>query len=119
MNKILIVLGIGLIAGAVSYVIWEQMQKEKQATQGSTHNNENTDKTPENIVITDISDAEADASATRNSVASEINDRHNEAAQIMKDAVDIICKRSEISEDETKELEQISDQLDNLLEDEK
>ena len=33
----------------------------------------------------------------------------------MKDAVDIIYKRSEVAEDENKELEQISNELDDLL----
>ena len=41
--------------------------------------------------------------------------RHEEASSIMKEAVDIICSRSEISEDENRDLDQISDELDELL----
>ena len=47
-----------------------------------------------------------------------IAQRHQEAASVMKDAVDIINKRSEVSEDENHELEQISDELDELLREE-
>ena len=36
----------------------------------------------------------------------------------MKDAVEIIYKRSELSEDENRDLEQISDELDELLREE-
>ena len=41
-----------------------------------------------------------------------MTERHEEAAQIMKDTVDIICKNSEVSENEGNELEQISSELD-------
>ena len=44
--------------------------------------------------------------------------RHEEASKIMKDAVEIIYKRSELSEDENRDLEQISDELDELLREE-
>lgn len=47
-----------------------------------------------------------------------MTDRHEEAAQIMKEAVDIICRNSEVSEDAGKELEQISAELDELLSEE-
>ena len=38
--------------------------------------------------------------------------------KIMEDAVEIICKRSKVTENENRDLEQISDELDELLSEE-
>ena len=44
--------------------------------------------------------------------------RHEEASNIMKEAVNTICSRLEISEDDNRDLDQISDELDELLREE-
>lgn len=112
MKKTLAILGAGIIVGAVAYAVWYKINKANQTVESDCEDKKGTTSTPNvmnNVAIAD------DVDAVKSAVAQNMAARHEEAAQIMKDAVDIICKRSEVSDDETKELDQISNELDNLI----
>jgi hypothetical protein len=117
MKKVLGIIGIGLIAGVAVYVLLNKKEKTK--------NNINT--RPEdfssnnNMSIINQNDTHAENAGFEDVKASAVGTmytRHEEASNIMKEAVDIICSRSEISEDENRDLDQISDELDELLREE-
>lgn len=121
MKKILEIIGIGLIAGAAVYVLLNKTEKTK--------NNINTrpEETPEDfssdntVSIINRNDTHGENAGFEDVKASAVGTmytRHEEASNIMKEAVDIICSRSEISEDENRDLDQISDELDELLREE-
>ncbi len=116
MKKNLAIFGAGIVVGAVAYAVWYKLRKKENIASGDFEykdDNHTTDPTvPETVSKTSVED---DVDAMKNEVTHNMVARHEDAAQIMKDTVDIICKRSEVSEDENKELEQISSELDDLL----
>lgn len=116
MKKTLAILGAGIVVGAVAYAIWHKLNKEDKTIasdfESKNDNIQSEETVPRVINKTTVED---DFTAVKNTVVSSITARHEEAAQIMKDAVDIIYKRSEVAKDENKELEQISNELDDLL----
>lgn len=115
MKKILIIIGMSVIAGAVAYALLHE-KDEKNNTVGDKRKKESQQvDLATDSAVSDKSADVSDIDSMREAVASSVAERHEEAAQIMKDAVDIICKRSEVNDDETKELEQISSELDDLL----
>ena len=119
MKKTLAILGAGIVVGAIAYAVWHKMNKACQTAENDFQNKkDNTDSEAFTPVVVNNVATEEDIDAIKSTVAQNMAARHEEAAQIMKDAVDIICKRSEVSGDETKELEQISDELDELLSEE-
>lgn len=111
MKRTFAILGVGFVAGAVAFAIWHKKQRVDTST---TSNSENENAGSEIINKSSVNDADL----AKHSAASIMTDRHEEAAQIMKEAVDIICRNSEVSEDAGKELEQISAELDELLSEE-
>lgn len=112
MKKMYSVIGISLGVFLVSYVIWN---KSKNKTNGSFDKDEKYKK--ENIAenIIDNSEVEREMVITKATSVDSIISRHQEAAKVMKDAVDIICKRNEVDADEDEKLEQVSKELDELL----
>lgn len=116
MKKTLAILGIGVAVSAVAYAIWHKVNKEDKTVAGGFESKNDNFCSEESIpVVVDKRTVEDDVDAVKSAVVSNMATRHDEAAQIMKDAVDIICKRSEVAEDDNKELEQISSELDDLL----
>lgn len=109
MKKTFAILGVGFVAGAVAFAIWH---KKKMVDTSTTANAEKENAGSE---IVNKSASVNDADLAKSAAASVMTERHEEAAQIMKDTVDIICKNSEVSENEGNELEQISSELDELL----
>jgi len=78
------------------------------------------DITPENSISV-IDNTIYKNSGLNNMKSSSLNAmfaKHEDASKVMKDAVEIICKRSEVSEDENHKSEQISNELDKLLREE-
>ena len=122
MKKIFGIIGIGLVAGAIAYVIWDKTKNVKKAESSVAPDKEEySDAVTEKKVVNvakEKAEAEEEFVVEKCVVADEITARHEEAAKIMKEAGDIICQRSEITEDENTELEQISDELDELLNEE-
>lgn len=116
MRKTLAILGIGVAVGAVAYIVWNKIRKEDNVVEGGFEDKSDNYYFEDSVsVVVDKTTVEDDVDAVKSAVVSDMAARHEEAAQIMKDAVDIIYKRSEVSENENKELEQVSDELDDLL----
>lgn len=122
MKKMFGIIGIGLVAGVVAYVIWDKTKNvKKEDSSVAPDKEEYSDAVTEKKVVTvaqEKAEVEEEFVVEKSVVADEITARHEETAKIMKEAVDIICQRSEIAEDENTELEQISDELDELLNEE-
>ena len=118
MKKILAILGAGVVAGVVVFVVCNKLRKKYDSAE-ITFKGETADVAPTEAVPTVIhptcAHTVADTDDAKNNTIHNVTARHEEAAEIMKDAVDIICKRSEVHEDEGKDLEQISNDLDDLL----
>lgn len=113
MKKMYGFIGISLGVFLVSYVIWK---KSKNEAKDHFDEDENFKKENDRDSIIDNSEVEREMVITKATSVDSIVLRHQEAAKVMKDAVDIICKRNEIDEDENKKMEQVSKELDELLE---
>ena len=122
MKKMFGIIGIGLVAGVVAYIIWDKTKNVKKSESSVVSDKEEySDAVSEKNVVTVAqgkAEAEEELIMKKSVVADEITARHEEAAKIMKETVDIICPKSEITENENTELEQISDELDELLNEE-
>lgn len=118
MKKTLGIIGIGLIAGAVVYVLLNKTKKPKDDVTAA-HKKDSDDISSGNSVSiinsNNVYGGSDEFDNVKSSTISTMSTRHEEASKIMKNAVEIICKRSEISENENRDLEQISDELDELL----
>ncbi len=121
MKKALGIIGVGLIAGVVIYVLWNKTHKTK-ADAVATPEKEPADNSSDNSISiinhNNLYEENDEFSKAKSSSINAMSARHEEASKIMKDAVEIIYKRSELSEDENRDLEQISDELDELLREE-
>lgn len=115
MKKTLLILGVGVVIGAVTYAVLQGMKKQKATTVDNSDNkqadNQATDPVPTPTQGVSIDDMET----ARKSAEDSITERHEEAAQIIKDAVEVILKRIEAPETELEELDQIASGLDDLL----
>lgn len=119
MKKTFIILSAGVIAGVVAYAVWKCINSRQSVdVQDHEHNNERNNAPVSATVAVDKSVFEVDVECAEHSAETIISERHEEATQIMKDAVDIICKRCEVPKDESQELNQISDELDALFREE-
>lgn len=115
MKKTLLILGIGAVVGAVTYAVWQSMKKQKTTVVVKTEK-ENEDIPAAVPVSTPAQDVPVDDVDFARKVAEDsITERHEEAAQIIKDAVEVICKQSASSDGELEELDQIASGLDDLL----
>lgn len=117
MKKILGIIGIALIAGAAVYVLFNKNEKTKKDI-NTRHEDFSSDNTVSIINQYDTHTENTEFEDVKGSAVETMYTRHEEASNIMKEAVDIICSRSEISEDENRDLDQISDELDKLLREE-
>lgn len=118
MKKMLGIIGIGLITGAAIYLLINKKEKTKNNinTQPEDFSSDNT------VSMVNKSDTHVENGAFEDVKASTVGtmyNRHKEASNIMKEAVDMIDSRLEISSDENRDLDQISDELDELLREEK
>ncbi|MBO7217807.1 MAG: hypothetical protein J6V50_03820 [Clostridia bacterium] len=112
MKKTLFILGAGVVAGAVAYAVWREKQKDENK------NFERKKECAKPMMYNPPSKkngVEEEFLQTKNLAAINIAERHEQAAQIMQDTIDIICNKKDNSMDEIKELEQISNGLDDLL----
>ena len=119
MKKAAIIFGVGVVVGIAAIAIFSSVNKEKEEASTTEEN-----KTPNNgpkptapTTSTPVSEAESFESE-KSSVVSSVTERHEEAAQIIRDAVTIICKNSEETDDNDEKLEQISSELGDLLNEE-
>lgn len=119
MKKVLGIIGMGLFAGAIVYVLFNKKDKTKNNVETEHPESASNDTNAPPIVIPN--DMHVDGSVLDDikvSAAKSMNVRHEEAAKIMKDAVDIICSKTEVSDNEIHELNDISNELDELLSEE-
>lgn len=114
MKKVLGIIGIGFIASAAFSFLFNKKEKRKNNINTSIKEFSSVNTVPtinkNDIHVENAGLEDVKASAVRNMYT-----RHEEASKIMKESVDIICSRTEISEDKNSDLEQISDELDELL----
>lgn len=112
MKKILGLLTVGVVAGAIVYVyINDNKVKKTKDISSDTTKIEPVDTKIESNDLT----ANQNLDRVKSSTTEIISDRHKEAAEAMKDAVETIYKRSEVSSEEKRDLDKISDELDVLL----
>lgn len=118
MKKTLLILGIGAVVGAVTYAVWQSTKKQKPAVAVSMEKR-NEDFPAVDPVSAPIQDVPVDnVDFARKAAEDSITERHEEAAQIIKDAVEVICKQSASTDGELEELDQIASGLDDLLKEE-
>lgn len=118
MKKTLGIIGIGLITGAVVYVLLNKTKKPKDDATAAPKKDSADISSGNSVSIinpNNVYGGSDEFGNVKSSTISTMFTRHEEASKIMKDAVGIICKRSEISENGNRDLEQISDELDELL----
>ena len=115
MKKTLLILGFSVAVGAVTYTLLQRFQKYQTAIAVSA------DKGNEYIPISDT-ETTPDQELTSNDIEiirkvakASVIERHEEAAQIIKDAVEVICKQSYSQNNELEKLNQITNGLDDLL----
>lgn len=121
MKKVLGIIGIGLIAGAAVYVLLNKTEKTKNninTRPEKTSEDFLSDNTVSIINRNDTHDENNGFEDVKASAVGTMYTRHKEASNIIKESVDIICSRSEISADENRDLDQLSDELDKLLSEE-
>ena len=117
MKKTYAILGLGLAAGIAAYTICHAIrQKDASNANSADELNDNNNLTVETPVVdSNITTAENHTSFVKHTVASDIVARHEEATQIINDALDAIYGRTVESEKNPDELDQIAKELDNLL----
>lgn len=114
MKKTLLILTIGAVVGAVTYAVWQSVKKQKSMVVVSTEK-KNEDVPAVARVSAPIHVPVNDVEFARKAAEESITERHEEAAQIIKDAVEVICRQSASTDNELKELDQIASGLDDLL----
>lgn len=118
MKKLLGIIGIGLVAG-LSFSFFLN-KKEKKKNNINTHLDDfSQDNTLSVVKQNDNHVDNTEFEYVKASSIGNVYSRHEEASKIMKEAVDIICSRTEIFEDENSDLNKISDELDELLREDK
>lgn len=116
MKKIIGIMGVSLFIGAVAYLLWSKTQMIQSSIIADTQNNPTDDPVKNNPPVSQNTYTETDELAdTKVSVVDTISTRHEEAEQVMKAAIEVICKNSEVTDDINHELEQMSIELENLL----
>lgn len=121
MTKLLGIIGVGLVAGSAIYVLLNKKEKTKKNINTSlkkTTEDFSSDNTMpiNNRNHTNCENAELED--VKASAVGNIYTRHEEATNIIKENVNIILSRTKISEDDNHDLDQISDELDELLREE-
>lgn len=115
MKKTLAILGAGVVVGAVAYAIWNKIQKERDFAANDSVNKDDNGHEEDTFASVHKNIVEEEAIVEKSIKMHDMSVRHEEATQIMKDAVEIICNRSKVEENENEELDQISSGLDDLL----
>lgn len=121
MKKVLGIIGAGLLAGAVAYII---LNKTNESTVGTVTKSEkksenaSPDSYNATIIKEDIHNDDTEYSDIKENFVDTVSERHKQASKIIRDTVETIYTRSEVYEDDSRELKRISDELDELLKEE-
>lgn len=121
MKKVLGIIGAGLLAGAIAYII---LNKTNESTVGTVTKSEkksenaSPDSYNATIIKEDIHNDDTEYSDIKENFVDTVSERHKQASKIIRDTVETIYTRSEVYEDDSRELKRISDELDELLKEE-
>ena len=118
MKKVLGIIGAGLLAGAVAYIILNKTNESTAATATKSEKdsqNASPDSYNASIIKEDIHNDDTEYSDIKENFVDTVSERHKQASKIIRDTVETIYTRSEVYEDDNHELERISDELDELL----
>ena len=120
MKKVLGIIGAGLLAGAVAYIILNKTNESTAAKPTKFEKDfENTSHDSHNAMIKeDIHNEDTEYSDIKESFVNIVSERHKQASKIIKDTVENIYTSSKVYEDDSRELKRISDELDELLKEE-
>lgn len=121
MKKGLGLIGAGVLVGVTVYIFLSKIKKKNDHLSIDCEEN-SEDALAESAVSVisrnDDQDKYIQSEEIKSSVINTISARHEEASKIMKDAVDNIWQKSKVPADENRDLEEISEQLDELLREE-
>lgn len=118
MKKVLGIIGVGLLAGAVAYIILNKINESTVATATKSEKdseNASPDSYNATIIKDDIHNDDTEYNDIKENFVDTVSERHKQASKIIKDAVENIYTSSEVYEDDSRELKRISDELDELL----
>lgn len=121
MKKILGIIGIGLITGVTVYALLSKTKKTKVNINIRHEKNPGDVSSANTVSIINRNDIHSEHDGledVKDSAVGTMSARHKEASNIIKDAVDIISSKTEIPADENRDLDQLSDELDKLLNEE-
>lgn len=119
MKKTLTIIGISALAGAAAGIVWYKLNKRTPTiTHTFKYVKEDTHSSEPITTNDNTSNVEDNISSAKNAAASTILTRHQDAAQIIQDAVEMIYSTNDTHQDTQKELNQISGELDELLNEE-
>ncbi|MGB4658960.1 MAG: hypothetical protein WBI07_07265 [Mobilitalea sp.] len=121
MKKVLGIIGVGLLAGIAIYMLLNKRKKIKNniyTCSEKTPEDSSSDNIVSIINQNDTYDANIPFKNVKASALGNMSARHEEASNIIKKTIDIICSRTEIPADENSDLDQLSDELDELLSEE-
>lgn len=121
MTKVLRIIGVGLVVGSAICMLLNK--KEKTKKNGNTCLEETAEDFSSDNTVSIINPSythceNAEFEDIKASAVGNIYSRHEEATNIIKENVDTILSRTKIAEDENSDLDQISDELDELLREE-
>lgn len=108
MKKALSVIALIVTAGIIVYVLWRKKSSEQ------------TSDANEDVIIETNENDETDTAleTVKKNVATDIMNRHEEAANLMQDALNTIHENCDTSTADDEKLEKISSELDELLSEE-
>ena len=118
MKKMVGLIGMGLIVGAALSFLFNK--KEKTKNNINTRSEDfSSDTTVSTINQNDTYVENSEFEDVKASAMTNMYKRHKEASKIMKESIDMICSKTEVSEDKNRDLDQISNELDELLREDK
>lgn len=119
MKKVLYVIGVGLVVGAVAAIFYFWNNKKKKAFKEVCENKNFNDNVEEenDEPSTDIIIAQDESvyEEAKSSAIGRIHSRHKGVAIIMSDSVDAIRENIKVSESTSDEIDDISVELDRMI----
>lgn len=120
MKKVLYVVGVGLVVGAVAttFYFWNNKKKKNASEETCEYKNsddkmeEEKEESSTNVIIAQDEPVYEDV---KSSAIGSMYSRHEGAATIMHDSVDAIRENIKVSESTSDELDDISAELDKMI----
>lgn len=117
MKKVLYVVGVGLVVGAVAttFYFWNNKKKKNASEEACKYKNSEDKMEEESSVNVIIAQDEPVYEDVKSSAIGSMYSRHEGAATIMSDSVDAIRENIKVSEDTNDEIDDISAELDRMI----